>query len=180
MPLAPPSINERDNLFTYLSHQRSDLNYVAFELSGDQSRMQPTAGNLSIAWLYGHLAFVERDWIDYAMGKNSGLSSEPYELPPSISLKQLQDELADTGKHTEEALQNVNLDQPVPVSAMLKPFFPDVEWSVRWVLSHLIQEHARHLGHADIIRESIDGRTLYELKAMSQGCYDTYPAMNEG
>ena len=42
------------------------------------------------------------------------------------------------------------------------PWFPDdVEaWSVRWVLLHLIEETARHAGHADIVRETIDGATV--------------------
>lgn len=45
-------------------------------------------------------------------------------------------------------------------------------WSVRWVLLHLIQETARHAGHADIIRESLDGATMYELMAASEGWLD--------
>jgi len=53
---------------------------------------------------------------------------------------------------------------PVPRDA---PWFPrDIDaWSVRWVILHLINELARHSGHADIIRESIDGATMYELIA---------------
>ncbi len=48
-----------------------------------------------------------------------------------------------------------------------RPWFPkDVDaWSVRWVFQHVISELARHAGHADIIRESIDGATMYELVA---------------
>jgi hypothetical protein len=42
-------------------------------------------------------------------------------------------------------------------------------WSVRWVLLHLIQETARHAGHADIIRESIDGATALPLMAAVEG-----------
>ena len=49
--------------------------------------------------------------------------------------------------------------------------FPDdVEaWSVRWVLLHLVEETARHAGHADIVRESIDGATMYGLMAAAEG-----------
>jgi hypothetical protein len=59
-----------------------------------------------------------------------------------------------------------DLGQPVPVPRGV-PWFPqDVEaWSVRWVLLHVIEETARHAGHADIIRESIDRATMYELMA---------------
>ena len=57
---------------------------------------------------------------------------------------------------------------PVPKGV---PWFPDdIEaWSVRWVLLHLIEEIARHAGHADIVRESIDGATMYELMAAAEG-----------
>ena len=53
---------------------------------------------------------------------------------------------------------------PVPRDA---PWFPnDVDaWSLRWVFLHVISELARHAGHADIIRESLDGATMYELVA---------------
>jgi hypothetical protein len=51
------------------------------------------------------------------------------------------------------------------------PWFPsDVEaWSVRWVLLHLIEEVGRHAGHADIIRESVDGATAMPLMAAAEG-----------
>ena len=61
------------------------------------------------------------------------------------------------------------MDQPVPVPKGV-PWFPsDVEaWSARWVLLHLIEETARHAGHADIIREAIDGQSAYLLAAASK------------
>src|SRR6478752_1383567 len=54
------------------------------------------------------------------------------------------------------------------------PWFPkDVtHWSVRWVVLHLIEELARHAGHADLLREAIDGATMYELMARREG-WDT-------
>jgi len=63
-----------------------------------------------------------------------------------------------------------DLGQPVPVPKGV-PWFPaDVEaWSVRWVLLHLIEETARHAGHADIIREALDGATAYQLMARAEG-----------
>ena len=63
-----------------------------------------------------------------------------------------------------------SLDQPVPVPKGV-PWFPDDvdAWSVRWVLLHLVEEIARHAGHADIIRESIDGATMFELMAAAEG-----------
>jgi hypothetical protein len=51
------------------------------------------------------------------------------------------------------------------------PWFPKGldAWSVRWVILHVINELTRHSGHADIIRESIDGATMYELLAGLEG-----------
>ena len=57
---------------------------------------------------------------------------------------------------------------PVPQDI---PWFPKglKSWSVRWVILHVINELTRHSGHADIIRESIDGATMYELLAGLEG-----------
>lgn len=81
--------------------------------------------------------------------------------------------LADLDRAAEETEQVIagvgDLGQPVPVPDA--PWFPkDVDaWSVRWVLLHLIEEIARHAGHADIVRESIDGATGFELMAAAEG-----------
>ena len=66
-----------------------------------------------------------------------------------------------------------DLGQPVPVPEA--PWFPKdlVAWSVRWVLLHLIEEIARHAGHADIVRETVDGATAYELMAAAEGWPET-------
>lgn len=63
-----------------------------------------------------------------------------------------------------------DLDTPVPVPQDV-PWFPkDVgHWSVRWVVLHLVEELARHAGHADLLREAIDGATMYELLARREG-----------
>ena len=69
-----------------------------------------------------------------------------------------------------DVAQIPDLGRPVPVPRDA-PWFPqDVDaWSVRWVLLHVIEETARHAGHADIIRESIDGATAFPLMAAAEG-----------
>ena len=77
----------------------------------------------------------------------------------------------DTAKSTDAVIDGIaDLGQPVPVPKGV-PWFPDDidAWSVRWVLLHLIQETARHAGHADIVRESIDGATAFPLMAAAEG-----------
>jgi hypothetical protein len=89
-----------------------------------------------------------------------------FRLRPDESREQLLAALDEVAAATEEMARSSELDRPVPVPPGV-PWFPkDVEaWSVRWVLLHLIAEHARHAGHADIVRESIDGATAYPLMA---------------
>ena len=75
---------------------------------------------------------------------------------------------------TTEAIAGIHdLGYAVPVPPA--PWNPkDVsEWSVRWVLLQLIEETARHAGHADIIRETVDGATFYPLLAASEGWPDS-------
>jgi hypothetical protein len=72
---------------------------------------------------------------------------------------------------TEKTIAEIaDLDQDVPVDHSV-PWNPkDLDnWSVRWVLLHLIQETARHAGHADIIREAVDGATAYPIMAAAEG-----------
>ena len=66
--------------------------------------------------------------------------------------------------------ETADLDAEVPVPQDI-PWFPKglKAWSVRWVILHVINELTRHAGHADIIRESIDGATMYELLAGLEG-----------
>ena len=76
---------------------------------------------------------------------------------------------------TEEVIAGFDdLGRPVPVPKGV-PWFPaEIEaWSVRWVLLHLIEEVARHAGHADIVRESLDGATAIPLMAAVEGWPET-------
>ena len=75
---------------------------------------------------------------------------------------------------TIRLVETTDLGAAVPIPQHV-PWFPkDVPaWSVRWVLFHMIEELARHAGQGDIIRESIDGATLYELLAGLEGWPET-------
>ena len=77
-------------------------------------------------------------------------------------------------EETLRVLREADPGTPVPVPRDA-PWFPrDVEnWSVRWVALHLVEELARHAGHADIIREAVDGATMYELVAGREGWPET-------
>jgi uncharacterized damage-inducible protein DinB len=175
---APPATDERELLLAYIAQQRDGVRNAAYGLTDEQARMTPTAGSLSIGGLVKHVAQMERGWIDIALQRDRGGSAEEqqssyedeFRLGPDETLAGVLSHYEEVAKETEAVLAGTDLDRPVPVPQGV-PWFPDdVEaWSVRWVLLHLIEEVARHAGHADMVREAIDGATMYELMAAAEG-----------
>ena len=121
------------------------------------------------------MAAVERRWIAIVLERDGGGTADDYEanfrLGPNESLGDVLRLYDETARETEAVIAGIaDLGQAVPVPQGV-PWFPDDidAWSVRWVLLHLIQETARHAGHADIIREMIDGATAFPLMAAAEG-----------
>jgi uncharacterized damage-inducible protein DinB len=169
-----PVADERDGLLAFLAQQRQAIAAAAHGLTDDQARLRPTAGALSIGGLVKHVAAVERSWMDHVLQRTRPTDEAGYEagfaLGHDETLAEVLADLEAAGRETEAIVADVaDLGQAVPVPDA--PWFPkDVEaWSVRWVLLHLIEELGRHAGHADIVRESIDGATCYELLAAVEG-----------
>jgi uncharacterized damage-inducible protein DinB len=174
----PPVANEREGLLAFLAHQRQALKVTAFGLTEEQLRATPSASPLSVGGLIKHCSSVERGWMDNILERTRQVDTEGYlndfEMTPDDTLESLIADFDAAARETEEVLAGVaDLGQPVKVPDA--PWFPkDVEaWSVRWVLLHLIQEIARHAGHADIVRESVDGATGYALQAAAEGWPET-------
>jgi uncharacterized damage-inducible protein DinB len=172
----PPVSNEREGLLAFLAQQRHVIRIAAYGLTDEQARQAPSASPLSVAGLIKHVAATEQGWIHTVLQQPSPTADESdyeanFRMGPDETLADVfrfQDEVA---KETERVIAGIDdLGQPVPVPQDA-PWFPkDVEaWSVRWVLLHLIQETARHAGHADIVRESIDGATAFPLMAAAEG-----------
>jgi uncharacterized damage-inducible protein DinB len=168
----PPHTDELDLLLGYLALQRDGLRHAAYGLSDEQARLTPTAGTLSIGGLVKHVAQMERSWVDTMLQRRSGPVDyeEGFVLRDDQTIAATVADLEAAGRETEEAVAGLAMDAPVPVPQGV-PWFPDdvEEWTVRWVLLHLIEEEARHAGHADIVREAIDGATMYPLMAAAEG-----------
>ena len=172
-----PVADERAGLLAYLAQQRDGLRFAAYGLTDEQARQTPTASALSIGGLVKHVATTEQGWVDIMLSRESGASETSYDENFGLSSGEtlagalaFYDQVADA---TASVIADLDLDQPVPVPD--EPWYPkDVEaWSVRWVVMHLIEETARHAGHADIVRESIDGATSYALMAAAEGWPET-------
>jgi hypothetical protein len=174
---APPVADERTALLAFLDQQRQLLRIPAHGLTEEQARATPSASELSIAGLIKHAARCERGWTDLVLRRSTAPQRAADEsdaaefLPaPGETLAGLLADYELATAETDAAVAGIaDLGQGVPVPRGV-PWFPaDVEeWSVRWVLLHLIEETARHGGHADIIRESLDGATLYPLMAAAE------------
>jgi uncharacterized damage-inducible protein DinB len=169
-----PVTDERDALMAYLEQQRLVLRLTAYGLTDEQARMTPTVSELSVGGLIKHVTDVELAWAAYIQQQERPRDDSAYEagfrLGPDETLAGALDAYAAATAATDAVIAAIpDLGQPVPVPDA--PWFPkDVEaWSVRWVLLHLIQETARHAGHADMVREAVDGATAFPLMAAAEG-----------
>lgn len=175
---APAVSDERELMLGYIAQQRDGLRNSAYGLTDEQARLTPSASSLSIGGLLKHVAEMERGWVDMVAGRERTGSTEDqastysdnFRLGPDETLADALAALDQVAAETAEVVARVDLEQPVPVPKGV-PWFPDDvdAWSVRWILLHLVEEIARHAGHADIVRESIDGATMYELMAAAEG-----------
>jgi hypothetical protein len=188
MPAMPPPVDtERDGLVAYVAHQLDAFRSVAYGLTDEQARATPTPSALSVGALVKHATGVSRGWI-------ARVSAAPEPPPPDDRpfeerVAAYQDEfvmredetLADllAGFDAQAELTLAALAAADPETPVAEPqdaqWFPkDVtHWSVRWVALHLVEELARHAGHEDIIREAVDGATMYELVAGREGWPET-------
>lgn len=174
MPGLPaPTNDERVQLLRFLEQQRAGIRNAVLGLGDEQACARSTVSELSLAGLLRHALVCERGWISMVQGGPSA-GDQGFVLAEDDTVASLLDEYARVASETEAVIARVGLDDPVAVPKDA-PWFPDDvdSWPVRWVLLHLIEEIARHAGHADIIRESIDGATCYPLMAAAEGWPET-------
>jgi uncharacterized damage-inducible protein DinB len=158
---------ERADLRATLAKHRYFLRHTVRDLTDDQARQRTTASALSLGGLIKHVTATERQWVNFildgpsAMGANSGDWAGGFTMAEGETLAGLLAGYEQVARRTDElvvTLPDLDADQPLPQA----PWFePGAHWSARRVLLHVIAETAQHAGHADIIRESLDGaRTM--------------------
>jgi hypothetical protein len=180
--MPPPAADERQSLLEFLAFQQNAFFSVSYGLSDEQARSTPSVSALSIGGLVKHAAGVQKGWVARAAAAPAALPkddrpmeqimaeyADQYVMRSDETLEELLDQLKAQNAETLRVFSEADLDTPVPVPHDV-PWFPqDIDhWSVRWVALHVIEELTRHLGHADIIRESVDGATMYELMAANE------------
>ena len=175
--LVAPLVDEREVLLGFLGQQRDALRYAAHGLDQDHASVRSTVSELCLVGLVKHAALVERAWMTYLTTGDTSVFvpqndwSDGFRLVEGETVEDvlaLADEQARLTEKVVGALED--LAAPLPPTTDLVPWIPaGVVWTARWVLLHLIEETARHAGHADIIRESIDGATCWTLMAAAEG-----------
>ncbi|MCM1974370.1 MULTISPECIES: DinB family protein [Streptomyces] len=167
--------DERGALLSFLEEQRGGIRRSVLGLTDEQASSHPSASELSLAGLIKHVAEVEQGWVARAKGEQPAVARDQsnwHECFVLVDGETVESQLAYWEKvaaETESLIRSApSLDDTFALPD--QPWFPpEGRVSLRWLLLHLIRETARHAGHADIIRESLDGRTAFELVAMAQG-----------
>jgi hypothetical protein len=181
-----PVSSEIDGLLAYLEQQLDAFRQVAYGLTDEQARATPTASALSVGSLVKHAAGVTAGWTarlvaapglpvdDRSFEEQLAAHADEHLMREDETLAGVLARLDEQQAASLAALATLDPDTPVPVPQDA-PWWPrDVDhWSVRWGLLHLVEELARHAGHADIIRETLDGATMYELLAAREGWPET-------
>lgn len=178
MPINAPMIRgERDSLLGFLEHQREAVRHAVYGLSDEQARATPTASSLSLGGLVKHLAWGERGWTarlrrDESSPPEEGSMEEyvaSFALAPGETLAGALRDYESAAADTDATVRGIeDLGRAVHLSAA--PWAPETGGcTVRWVLLHLVEETARHAGHADILREALDGALSGPLMAAAEG-----------
>ncbi|MFD7625447.1 DinB family protein [Streptomyces sp. NPDC059851] len=178
MPTIVPAEAHGDELgalLSYLDSQRAALRRAVFGLTEEQAASRPSASGLTLSGLLKHAAEVELTWLRWAQQQPNERQrteetwGDSFRLVGEETVAQILAFWDGVSAELEEFLREVpGLDHTFPLPEL--PWLPkDTDVSMRWLLLHLVEEHARHAGHADIIRESLDGKTAFELVALAHG-----------
>ncbi|MFI6941213.1 DinB family protein [Streptomyces sp. NPDC050418] len=166
--------DERTALLAFIDEARGGIRRTVLGLSDEQASSKPSASELSLAGLIKHVAEVEQGWIARAKGEPERVQRDESNWHECFTLvrdETVASQLAywkQVADETEEFLGSApDLDVTFPLPEA--PWFPKEEVSLRWVGLHLIREINRHAGHADIIRESLDGKSAWDLVAEERG-----------
>jgi hypothetical protein len=167
MTNTPVLDDERTELLDALAKHRGFLLHTVDGLTAEQARLRPTASALCLGGLVKHVTRVEARWVDFIVrGAAAMAMTESSYAEHAASFEVLDGEsLADiVGEYEKVAQRSAFVVVALPDLAMTRPlpeapwFEPGAAWSARRALVHIIAETAQHAGHADIIRETIDGQ----------------------
>ncbi|WP_241842445.1 DinB family protein [Pseudofrankia sp. BMG5.36] len=164
---APALTGEHTDLLETLARHRFFLRFTTKDLTDEQAAARTTVSELTLGGLVKHVALTERRWMDFVVRGGDAFANgfsereAEFRLVEGETLAGVLARYEEVARRTEEivaGIPDLGAGHPLPEA----PWFePGASWSARRVLLHLIAETSQHAGHADIIRESLDGaRTM--------------------
>jgi Protein of unknown function (DUF664) len=159
-----PAGSELDVILQYLDYQRETMLSKTDGLSREQLAHRHPPSELTLAGLLYHLSLVEEDWMEVRFAglpdrepwASVDWDSDPdweFRTAAHLEPQQLQSRYREACARSRHVVSNAaGLDQLSARALRDGRYF-----SLRWVLLHLVEETARHAGHADFLREAIDG-----------------------
>jgi len=165
IPASPPTADQPDStgserqvLEAFLDFHRQVLVSKVDGISENEARHRRVPSKTTLAGLIKHMIGVERGWFQEVLGRrnpedigpNVGGGDESWDLAKNETVSSLIKEYEQTCEQSRQTAARFALDDAVPE--------PDMgQVSLRWIYVHMIEETARHVGHADILREQADG-----------------------
>jgi uncharacterized damage-inducible protein DinB len=154
---------ERADLLESLRRHRFFLRHTVRGLTDEQATACPTRSALCLGGLVKHVASTEESWMRFAVGGSANQHGGDqasweanFRMLPGETLAGVLAGYERVAATTDELVGTLDLDTAHELPP--EPWFePGASWTVRRVLLHLIAETSQHAGHADILRESIDG-----------------------
>ncbi len=176
---------ERHDLIAELAAARAALIATTRGLTDEQAGARPTVSELCLGGLVKHVAAIEESWLRFVV---EGPSALRYDLPDGVTWADVEagtareipqwvidhqrtfrmlpgetlaevvaryEEVAKRSEDVISAVPDLSATHPLPAAPWHQP---GAARSVRRVLMHVIAETAQHAGHADILRETLDGR----------------------
>ena len=141
--------DERELFLDWLRYLRGAVMEKLSGLNEDQARWTPDGGLISLLGIVNHLTHVEWRWIDGSiLGREVERREAEFTPGPELTVPAALDAYRDRAVATDAVVRSLSLDTPAREGH---------DTDLRWVLLHLINETARHAGHADATRELLDG-----------------------
>lgn len=156
-----------EDMLDLLREQRGFLRLALRDLDEAAATRRTTVSELTLAGIVKHVALTESMWICIMQQQEpptpEGSWEDGFRLAGGETLQSVLDRYSAVEEATEQAVRALpSLDATAPLPAA--PWFaPNAAWSARRILGHILRETAQHCGHADIVREALDGATTTEV-----------------
>jgi uncharacterized damage-inducible protein DinB len=167
-PRPPEDARELETLLGFLDYQRATFEWKCSDLDSTGMELTVASSPMSLGGMMKHLALVEEHWFSRRLldrDRSAPWNAVDWDADPDWDwhsavndtpeeLRALWRRFVDQSRtNVTEALSNGDLDQ------FARNKLPGDQPNLRWIIVHMIEEYARHNGHADLLREAVDGTT---------------------